>query len=164
MTDPLHGLFLTTGLIVRFLLIDMAIEVVLMVRLPRLRTHITETFAACTGHVVAAHRSFNCLVTPRTDFSVLRYPLCISLLTKNFLNPTVLFLTVARVMIITLASETKDLATCTSHCVQGGIDLNAISAVHSSTEPIVFIISNEGLAKFLLKLHHPRPPLFSFRT
>jgi hypothetical protein len=112
--DPLHGLLLTTSLIIRFLLVDVAIEVVLMIRLPRLRTHIAETFPASTGHVVAAHRSLDCFVTPWTNFCVLRYPLCIGLLSEDFLDPTCLLLTVARIMVITLAPETEDLTTCAS--------------------------------------------------
>lgn len=162
MADPLHGLFLTTGLIILFLLVDVAIEVVLMVRLPRLRTHVAKAFPTCTSHIVTAHRSFDCFVTPWTDFSVLGYPLCISLLSQNFLDPTCLFLAVARVMIITLASKTKDLSTCTGDCVQRSVYFDAITAVNSRTKTIVLIICNESFAKFLLELHQARLSLFIF--
>lgn len=55
MVHTLHYLLLTVYNIVRLLFVNMAFEVVLVVRLPRLRTHITETFTTFACHEIAAH-------------------------------------------------------------------------------------------------------------
>lgn len=71
MADALYGLLLTTCLIVRLLLVDVAIEVVLVIGFPGLRAHIAERFTAGTGHEVATHGPLNCLIAPGTDLGVL---------------------------------------------------------------------------------------------
>lgn len=51
----LHYLLLTVYYLVRALLIDVTLKMVLVVRLPRLRAHVTEVFTAGASHEVAAH-------------------------------------------------------------------------------------------------------------
>lgn len=66
-----HDFFLPVDDVIWFLFEDMAFEVVFVIWLPRLRTHIAETFAASAGHEVATHRPLNCLLAPGTYLGIL---------------------------------------------------------------------------------------------
>jgi len=48
MVHTLHNLFLPVDYLIRLFLKKMTLEMVFMIRLPRLRTHITKTFTAST--------------------------------------------------------------------------------------------------------------------
>lgn len=77
---PLHHFLLTVDYLVRTLLIDVALEVVLVVRFPRLRTHIAEVLTAGAGHEVATHRPLHRLFAPWANLSIARNPFSIRLL------------------------------------------------------------------------------------
>lgn len=72
-------------------LVHVALEVVLVVGLPRSRTHVTEALAAaagrCASHEVAAGRPFDVLVAPRADLSVEAKPFSVCLFLLNDVFP-----------------------------------------------------------------------------
>ncbi len=139
----------------------MALEVVLVVRLPRLRAHVAEILSTGTGHKIAAHRSLDCLLTPGANLGVLGNPLGISFFLQDLLHPHLLFLASAGVVIIALAAEAEDLAARAGHCVQLHVNLDAVGTVHSRAELVVPIGSDEQLADLLLVLLQPNRTLLS---
>lgn len=141
-----HHFFLSIDNVVWLLFEDMALEVVLVVWLPRLRTHVAEAFAAGAGHEVAAHRSLNCLLAPGTDLGVLGDPLRIGLFLHNLLDPLALFLALAGVVIVALAPEAEDLSAVADYCIELRVDFDAVAAVDSRAELIVAVGSDEQLA------------------
>ncbi len=147
MTHPLHRLLLTIHHLVRLLLVNVALKVVLVIRLPRLRTHVAKRFAASAGHEVATHRSLHRLLTPRTDLSVGSNPLSISFLRNDLLNPFALLVTFARIVVIALTPETKNLSANTLDSINIDlIHLNTVSTVHPRAKLIIPILHDQQLA------------------
>lgn len=142
----LHDFFLSVDDVIWFLFEDMALEVVLVIWLPRLRAHVAEALAASAGHEVAAHRSLNCLLAPGTYLGILGDPLRICFFLHNLLDPLGLFLAFARVVIIALTPETEYLSAVADYCIELRVDFDAISAVNSRAELIVAVGGDEQLA------------------
>lgn len=103
MVHALHDLSFSVHLVVLPFLEDVALEVVLVVWLPGLRTHVAEMLTTSTGHEVAAHRSFHCLLAPGAYLGVLGDPLGVGFFFEHLLHPLFLFFTFAGVVVITLA-------------------------------------------------------------
>ena len=163
MIKSLHKFSLFGYLIFWLLFVNVAIEVVFMVWLPRLRTHIAEIFTTSTSHKVATHRTLNSLFTKRTYFGIIYNPLNVSLLHQNLRNPLGLLFTFTGVMIITLASETEHLSAHTLYCLQTKlVQFYAIVAVNSSAELIILICCYEQFTEFLLVFLQPICTLISF--
>ena len=110
MVHFLHDFFLSVDDLIRLLFIYMAFEVVFMVWLPSPGTHIAKTLPAGTGHIVASHRPFYCLIAPRTHLSISAYPLSVCLFLDNLFDPFRFLLAVAGVMVIALTFKTENLA------------------------------------------------------
>lgn len=85
----------------------MALEVIFVVRLPRLAAHIAETLAAHTGHEITPLGSLNSLIAPRTELGILGNPLGIGFLLEHNLSPFVLLITGAGRVVVTLAVEAE---------------------------------------------------------
>jgi len=140
MVHPLHDLLLTVQHLVRTLLEDVALEVVLVVGFPRLRTHVAEVFGASAGHEVAAHWPLNCLFAPRAHLGIASNPLGIRLLSEHLLQPLLLLLALARVVVIALASEAKHLPTHTLDRIDSQlVYLDAVHTVSPSTKLVVSV-------------------------
>lgn len=161
MVQSFHDFLFPINHIVWTLLKDMAFEVVLVVRLPGLRTHIAKTLATSAGHEVTTHWSLYSLITPRTNLSVLGNPFRIRLLWNNLLDPFALLFAGARVVIIALAAEAEDLAASTEHSIYWSVHLNAVAAINPCTKLVIAVSCDEHFAKSLLKLVQPIFP-FSF--
>ena len=112
-----HHFFLSIYCFIRFFLVNMALEVIFMVRFPRSRTHITEVFSTSTSHKITAHSPLNSFFAPWTDLSIGRYPFSISFFSHNLLDPWSFLLTFARVVVIRHASKTKYLSAITTNSV-----------------------------------------------
>lgn len=141
-----HDLFLSVDNVIWFLFEDMAFEVVFVIRLPRLRTHIAKTFTASAGHKVATHRSLNCLLAPGTYLGILGDPLRICFFLHNLLDPLGFFLAFARVVIIALTPETEYLSAVADYCIELRVDFDAVTAVDSRAKLIVAVGGDEQLA------------------
>lgn len=96
----LHYFLLSIDSLIGAFLIDVAFEMVLMVWLPRFRTHVAEIFTTSACHEVTAHRPFHCLLAPRTDLGVLGNPFSICLLAHHLLNPLHLLIALARIVVV----------------------------------------------------------------
>lgn len=141
-----HDFLLAIDNIIPFFLKDVTLEVVFMVGLPRVRTHIAEVLATPACHEIAAHRSLYCLLTPRTYLRILRNPLGISFFLHHLLDPSCFLLAFARIVIIALASEAKDLTTGTFNCIELHVHLNAVATISPSAELIITVNCYEILA------------------
>jgi hypothetical protein len=108
MIHAFHNLFLSIYLIIGPFFENVALKVILMIGLPRLRTHIAKALSTGACHKIASHTSFDSLFAPWTYFSVIRDPLCIRFFFQYLFHPFGFFLAFARVVVIALASETKD--------------------------------------------------------
>lgn len=115
----LHHLLLTIQHIVRLLPENVTLEMILVVRFPRLRTHIAEVFATCARHEITTHRTLHSFPAPGTYLGILGDPLGISLLLDHLVHPLVLLITLTGVMIVTLAAEAEDLAAVAGNCLEG---------------------------------------------
>lgn len=154
MVHSFQSLLLSIHSLIRFFFVNMAFEVILMIWFPRLRTHITEVLPTGAGHKVTPHRPFHSFPTPRTDLSISRNPFSISFLRYYLLTPPSFLIAFARVMVVTLTPETKDLSTTAFDSINIElVNFNAISTINSRTELIVTIFHNQKLANSL-------PPFF----
>ena len=117
---------------------NMTSEMVLMVRLPRSGTQVTEVFSAYTGHKVTAGASLDCLFAPWTEFRIDSHPFGISLLFHDIFHPEFFLITCAGTMIIRVAFEAENLATSAFDTSQiQVIDFDTVPAIYPSTELIV---------------------------
>ena len=113
MAHTLHDIFLPVHDLIRLFFENMALEMVFMVRLPRLRTHIAKAFTTSTCHEVTPHRSLNRFFAPRTNLGIGSYPLCICFLWKNLLYPFLFLIAFTGIMIITLTFKAKNFSAST---------------------------------------------------
>ena len=95
-----HDFFLTVDHLIWFFLVDVALEVVLVVGLPRSGAHVAEVLAAGASHEVAAHRPLDRFFAPGTHLSVGADPLRIRLLSHHLFDPIRLLLAFARIVIV----------------------------------------------------------------
>lgn len=138
---PLHDLLLAGDLLVGFLLVDVALEVVLVVGLPGPRAHVAEVFSAGAAHEVAAHAPFHRLLAGGTNLSVVADPLGVSFLGHDLLGPHPLLLALAGVVVVRLALEAKDLSAGAPNCLNVGlVDANAVRAVSSRAKLVVSVL------------------------
>ena len=100
MINLLHDLFLTVDHLVWFFLVNMALEMIFVVWLPRSRTHITKILATSASHEVATHRSLHSFLAPWTYLSICTDPLRICLLCQHLFEPFRFLLTFARIVIV----------------------------------------------------------------
>jgi hypothetical protein len=153
--QSLQNFLLFIQLVIGLLLENVALEMVSVVRFPRLCTHVAETFAASTSHKVAALISFHCLFTPRTDLRIHRYPFGISFLRNHLQLPLSFLLTLARIVVIALTLKAEYLFAIAGHYLDSWfIQFDAVSTVCSWAKLIAFVCSYENLAKFLFVLFH----------
>jgi hypothetical protein len=78
------------------LLKDVAFEVVFVVGFPGFAAHIAKALPTDAGHEIAALRSLNCFITPRTELGVGRDPLSIGLFFEYNVYPPHAFITGTR--------------------------------------------------------------------
>ena len=102
MVHALKNLFLFVDLLIGFFLVDVALEMIFVVRLPRLRTHVTEVLTTSASYEVTPMGSFYCLFAKRTYFSILRYPLHISLFLNHPRHPPFFLFTETGMVVIAL--------------------------------------------------------------
>jgi hypothetical protein len=160
--QSLQNFLLFIHLVIRLFLENVTLEMILVIRFPRLGTHVAETFAASTSHKVAACRSFHCLLTPRTDLRIHRYPFGIGFFRNHLQLPLSFLLTLARIVVIALTFKAKYFAAYAGHRLDRWlIYLNAVSTVSPSAELIVFVCSYEHLTKFFFVFFYPSRPLDS---
>jgi hypothetical protein len=144
--NPLHYFLLPVLRFIWLLPEDMALEMVLVVWLPRLGAHIAKAFAAGAGHVVAARRPLDCLLAPGTNLGVMGDPLDIRLFADHLLEPLGFLVAFAGVVVVALATETEHLSASAHHRVQRSVHLYAVAAVHPSAKLIVAVGGNEHFA------------------
>jgi len=143
----LQDLFLTVYVLFGTFFVYVTFKVVFMVRLPRFRTQITETFSTYTSHIVTASTSFYCFLAPRTQFCVNWHPFGISFFFHYIFYPLLFFLATTRTMIIALTSEAKWFAACASNSLNIKIqNFNTVIAIDSCTKLITFMDGWEHFA------------------
>lgn len=136
----LQYLFLSVYCVRCALLEYVALEMILVVRLPWSRTEITEVFTTYAGHEVTASASFDSLLAPWTELSVDGHPFGISFFLEHIFHPQLFLLTCARTVIVRLALKAKDFTACALDTPEiQVINLDAISAVNACTKLIVSV-------------------------
>ena len=156
MVHALKNLFLFVDLLIGFFLVDVALEMIFVVRLPRLRTHVTEVLTTSASYEVTPMGSFYCLFAKRTYFSILRYPLHISLFLNHPRHPPFFLFTETGMVVIALTQVAKNFATSTLYCLKvHRVNLDTVVTVNTSTELIVFASSDEHLTDLLLIFFQP---------
>ena len=143
MIHLLHHFPFSVDLIICSFLIDVALEMILMVRLPGLRAHVAKIFTAFACHEVAAHRPLDRLLARGADLCVLGDPFSISLLFYDLFDPSALLVAAARVVVVTLAEKAEDFAAVAFDCVLGTVYFYAIAAVRPRAELIVAVCCYE---------------------
>lgn len=89
---------------------------ILMIRFPRLTAHVTETFPTKAGHKIASLWPFHSFITPRTQLSILRYPLRIGFLLQHNIAPFNPLIAGARRVVVVLAFEAERFPTYAFYC------------------------------------------------
>ena len=150
MAHPLHDLLLAGDLLVGFLFVYVALEVVFVVGLPGPRAHVAEVFATGAAHEVAAHAPFHRLLAGGTNLCVVADPLGVGFLCHDLLEPHQLLLALAGVVVIRLALEAEDLSTGAPHCLNVRlVNPDAVGAVSSRAKLIISVLHDQELTYFL---------------
>ena len=105
---------------------------------------------ASATHEVASHTPLNCFLTFGTNLGIGTDPLGISFLSHYLLHPFGFLFTLARIVIVRLASEAKYLSTGAFYSFNVGlVDPDAVVAVISCAKLIISVLHDQKLTNLL---------------